>query len=145
MNTFCYEPPHAGWGSMLQRVSQYIGGGQDEIKKYSYEKVWSKIIKSARRCKDPNMYYGAFVGYDDSPRRGNKGKIITGGTPQLFETYLKSLIEISERQNKEYIFLTAWNEWGEGAHLEPSKEDEFSYLEAYRNAINMVKGTSSEC
>jgi len=26
-----------------------------------------------------------------------------------------------DEQGKEYILLTAWNEWGEGATLEPSK------------------------
>ena len=57
-------------------------------------------------------------------------------TPEKFERYLKELVEISEQQNREYIFLTAWNEWGEGAYLEPDEENKYAYLEAIQNIVN---------
>ena len=39
-------------------------------------------------------------------------------------------------QGKEYIFLTAWNEWGEGAYLEPDIENGTAYLDAIRDIVN---------
>ena len=42
-------------------------------------------------------------------------------------------------QNKELTFLMAWNEWGEGAYLEPDKCTEFQYLEALKRAIDSAK------
>ena len=136
---FRYEPLFSGWGSLGDRIKRFLFRKkvQTNIKRFSYEKVWKNIITSARKCKDPNMYYGAFVGYDDSPRRGNKGKAVIGATPQLFGEKLSELISVCRRQNKKYIFLTAWNEWGEGAHLEPDEKDKYAYLNAYREAVSM--------
>lgn len=134
---FRYEPLYSGWGRLIDRFLRIINKNkeQKDIALYDYDKVWRNIIKNARRCKDDKMYYGAFVSYDDSPRRGNKGKAIIGFSPEKFANYLGEIINICKKQGKKYIFLTAWNEWGEGAHLEPDNEFQYSYLEAYKCAI----------
>lgn len=134
---FTYEPLYSGWGNFSDRLKRLLKleKASDHIKLYDYETVWKKIIANAKHCHDSNQYYGAFVGYDDSPRRGNRGKAIINASPELFEKYLQRLVRITRVQRKEFIFLTAWNEWGEGAHLEPDSNDGFKYLNAYKNAI----------
>lgn len=133
---FTYEPLYSGWGSFSDRVLRLLGKKTEQkyVKKYDYDKVWKSIIKNAKYCHDKNRYYGAFVNYDDTPRRGKKGKVVLGGTPKKFEKYLNELIKVCEKQRKEYIFLTAWNEWGEGAVLEADKDNEYAYLRAYKRA-----------
>ena len=133
---FRYEPLYSGWGRFFDRVSRIINRNkvQKEVLKYSYDRVWKQIIKSAKWCLDKNMYYGAFVNYDDTPRRGNKGKVILGATPDKFSYYLKELVSICTKQNKDYIFLTAWNEWGEGAYMEPDTINGREYLDAFMRA-----------
>ena len=74
------------------------------------------------------------MNYDDTPRRGNKGKVILDSSPEKFCHYLGSLLSICSTQGKEYLFLTAWNEWGEGAYLEPDSQYGFAYLEAFKRA-----------
>ena len=76
------------------------------------------------------------MNYDDTPRRGKRGKIIKDATADKFQKYLSTLVEICEYQNKEYIFLTAWNEWGEGAYLEPDEKNKMTFLKAIQNIEN---------
>lgn len=134
---FRYEPLYSGWGTYIDRFMRLINKNKEQtaVSKYSYDTVWSRIIKNAKRCNDINTYYGAFVSYDDTPRRGNKGKVILDSSPYKFNKYLSELIDICNYQGKEYIFLTAWNEWGEGAYLEPDVVEGFNYLDAFKNAV----------
>ena len=105
---------------------------------YDYDKIYKKIIKNAKKNTDKNCYFSGFVSYDDTPRRGVNGKIVQGSTPEKFEIYIKKLIKISKNQGKDYLFITAWNEWGEGAYLEPDSKYEYAYLESLKKAIESV-------
>lgn len=141
-HSYCYryQPQWSGWESMsfLKRVyRKLLKYFKVDIRKpiniIDYDKVWKKIINEANRCKSTTMFHGAFVGYDDSPRRGkNRSIIIIGQSPEKFDRYLKELLSISNKQNKEYVFLTAWNEWGEGAYLEPDDVNGYAYLNAIK-------------
>ena len=59
---------------------------------------------------------------------GGRARIIRGDPPEKFERYLRE-------QGKEYAFVTAWNEWGEGAYLEPDEWHGYAWLEAVRQAV----------
>lgn len=133
---YIYEPVTSGWNGLCARCIDRARRelGIKEIKKYSYDRIWRRIIRRAERNKEPSAVYGAFVDYDDSPRRGVNGRVVTGGTPDKFERYMERLLQISRNQGKEYLFLTAWNEWGEGAYLEPDERWGYGYLEAFRRA-----------
>lgn len=76
--------------------------------------------------------------WDNTARKINKGVILDGATPELYKKWLKDIIE--ETQNNEslddnIIFINAWNEWAEGAYLEPDLKWKYGYLEATRDAI----------
>lgn len=143
--TFTYEPPYSGWGTTVTRALSKIEKifGKSDLQIYEYDKVWKKIIENAKKSANSNVMSGAFVEYDDTPRRGKKGKVVTGATPQKFEKYMAELLRISSRQNKDFIFLTAWNEWGEGAYLEPDTENGYAYLEALKRAVESVNAENA--
>ena len=137
---FDYEPCTHGWlgKNKIQRAYHKI---KDQsrlklgmLKKYKYSDVWNEIIKDVSDNK--NYLPGAFVRYDDTPRRGKNSSIVIGENPNDFEHFMKQLLVISNKKDKEYIFLTAWNEWGEGAYLEPDEENKYQYLEALKRAID---------
>lgn len=103
---------------------------------YDYDRTWSRLLNSVRHSNNPMVIHGGFVGYDDSPRRGNgRATIIKGQTPEKFGQYMSELYDICVKQEKPYIFLTAWNEWGEGAYLEPDTVDGMSYLNVIKNLV----------
>lgn len=97
-----------------------------------YDEVWEAIL-SYCDYRDKAIY-GGFVGFDDSPRQGKNGRIIENASPERFRVYLAELIAKNIAHNNELIFLNAWNEWGEGTHLEPDEKYGYGFLEAVRYA-----------
>lgn len=62
--------------------------------------------------------------------------IIRGATPEKFYWYLTRLLMSSRRDKSEdYLVINAWNEWSEGAYLEPDKVNGYGYLEAIQRAV----------
>ncbi len=136
---YFYEPHHIAWESFsfFPRFYNFIKRKfrvQDGLNIYDFDTSWDRLLRFARGNKEKTLYYGAFIGYDDTPRRGKQGKIVAGSTPEKFQKYLKSMLVICDSQNKDFLFFTAWNEWGEGAYLEPDSIDGLKYLEALKNA-----------
>lgn len=79
-------------------------------------------------------YRTIFVDYDDTPRRGKRGVVTFGSTPNRFRYYLEKNIIQTEKEENEFLFINAWNEWGEGNYLEPDTVHGYAYLEAIRKA-----------
>lgn len=111
------------------KIKEYVAKRKKCIGFYDYDRCWKNILFDAEKSRH-DTYLCGFVQYDDSPRRGNKARIILNESPAKFEKYMKKLMNISKKQNKEFVFLMAWNEWGEGSYLEPDEKDKYSYLEA---------------
>lgn len=100
--------------------------------KYNYDRINKNAIKIPHK---KNEFRGICVGYDDSPRQKLRAKIVDGVTPEKFEKYLYQIIIKSKEEGNEFIFINAWNEWGEGAYLEPDKKYRYQFLEAVRQAL----------
>lgn len=95
------------------------------------------IVKySLSRKTRSNTYPGVFTDWDNTARRGKDAIYYKGSTPEKFKYYLEKRIEKNKQEyGKEFLFINAWNEWGEGAHLEPDEKYKYQYLEALRDTI----------
>ncbi|MEY2420177.1 MAG: hypothetical protein QOI95_244 [Acidimicrobiaceae bacterium] len=73
-----------------------------------------------------------FPGWDNSPRRADHpATIVENNTPEKYERWLRGTIARDEQQGLEpIVFINAWNEWAEGAHLEPDARFGRGFLEA---------------
>ena len=85
-------------------------------------------------------YLSAMPGWDNTPRRGDRGYAIVESSPAAFTRYFRRVVNLTlqreELRKQGFIFLNAWNEWGEGAHLEPDEKHGYANLEAIRNVLN---------
>lgn len=105
--------------------------------KVEYDDVW-KALLSFQSVKKNALYEG-FVGYDDTPRRGEGGIMVDHASPEKFKQYFSELIAKNIANGNELIFLNAWNEWGEGMHLEPDEKYGYQFLEAVAYAKEHYK------
>lgn len=112
---------------------------QNSIRKIEREKVidnniiWEKILNYQP---NHNTFLCGFPGYDDTPRRGEGGCVVSEIAPKQFEDYMTELIIRARDAESEFIFINAWNEWGEGMYLEPDTVNENKLLLAVKNAKN---------
>jgi GT2 family glycosyltransferase/2-polyprenyl-3-methyl-5-hydroxy-6-metoxy-1,4-benzoquinol methylase len=76
-------------------------------------------------------------GWDNTPRRQDNSFILENPTPGVFQAWLEAAIAETKRDfqgDERIVFINAWNEWGEGAYLEPDKRFGHAFLQAVRNA-----------
>lgn len=83
------------------------------------------------------FFRGATPGWDNTARRGSTATIYHDAAPSSFERWLFGLVERARLQEAEdrIIFVNAWNEWAEGAYLEPDVHHGYANLEACRRAL----------
>jgi Glycosyltransferase WbsX len=100
---------------------------------YDYASLWKATIE---RPLPRRTYPGAFVDWDNSPRRGlERSLIMRNFDPRMFEAGIRAQIAKAQRANAEFLFVNAWNEWAEGAYLEPDEGRGLFFLETLRAAL----------
>lgn len=98
----------------------------------NYDEIWCNLLKKDLKN---NTYAGAFVDWDNSPRKGIKSLIVKNSNPEKFYKYFDLLHKKCQKNNVPYIFINAWNEWAEGTYLEPDSKHQYSYLEAIKEIM----------
>lgn len=127
---------NAGFSTLVSKVEKKLGEKNTRQSKVGlsvrdYDKDWNMILDYP--VTDKKMIAGAFVDWDNTPRNKN-GLCYTGATPEKFETYMTQLVKkVDQEYENKYIFINAWNEWAEGAYLEPDEKNGYGYLEAIKN------------
>ena len=78
------------------------------------------------------------IGWDTNPRYKALKSLVTGGTPELFERYLRRATEFvdTHKLSPPLVTVNSWNEWSEGSYLEPDTTHGLGYLEAVQNAVS---------
>jgi glycosyltransferase involved in cell wall biosynthesis len=81
----------------------------------------------------------ACPGWDNDARREGQGMVVHGATPAVFESWLRALIDqacVTPFFGQPIVCINAWNEWAEGAYLEPDMHFGSAFLNAAGRAIS---------
>ncbi len=76
--------------------------------------------------------------WDNDARREGRGMTLHGSTPDRYGQWLDGAIEYANEnpfEDHPMVFINAWNEWAEGAYIEPDVHYGHAYLNATRRAV----------
>ena len=126
---FCEK--NFGWD--LRRHGQVLIQRINNSSRPNYDETWQNIL--SREPHSEKSVPCAFVDWDNSPRYRDRAKVYLGASPEKFGLYFsKQIKRTKEVYKKDFMFLFAWNEWGEGGYLEPDETNGYGYLESvYRS------------
>jgi lipopolysaccharide biosynthesis protein len=109
---------------------RYRGGVVD------YQKVIAQALR--KPVADYRWYRGVMPSWDNTARRQDTSHIFVHSSPRDYEFWLREVVDQLQAQPSEhrFVFINAWNEWGEGCHLEPDIKYGRAWLEATRAALS---------
>lgn len=145
------HPAEFGMDAGVERVlHDWTGGGAAEIKAtlrpyapvngsvLSYDDVAS-FYEAQTGTKDFTYFRSLVPIWDNTARYGSEAYVVHGSTPARFQKWLENAIRYSERNlpaDRQLVLVNAWNEWAEGAHLEPDTRYGYAYLNAVGRALS---------
>ncbi len=109
------------------------------IDKYDYKKIIENFYTPSDKRED--VYPQLLAGWDRSPRSGRNAIIYYNNTPDIFEKAAKLAYECVSDKAPEHriVFLNSWNEWGEGAYMEPDLKYGHGKLKALKSVLRALK------
>jgi O-antigen biosynthesis protein len=105
---------------------------------------WSIFPARSERYapRDYPLFRAVCPGWDSTPRLKNRGTVFVNNTPAGYRRWLENAIrdtlEHVREPSQRLVFVNAWNEWAEGAHLEPDGASGYAYLQATRDALEQA-------
>lgn len=106
---------------------------------------WEIFVDRSRNYQSPSykLFRSVCPSWDNTARRKNNGIVFLNSSPRGYQEWLLNAITETRARvsglDEQIVFVNAWNEWAEGAHLEPDERYGNAYLEATRLA--MLRGS----
>lgn len=120
---------------MISEVHQFepMGGSvllYDEVAK------WYQAMAPGRD--GGSLYRSIIPGFDNTARYGPEAFLVHESSPQTFQQWLSTLVSDSKQhlnESERFVIVNAWNEWAEGAYLEPDLRNGWAYLNSVGRAL----------
>lgn len=130
---------HSHWVRAV--IGKSVGklGGATGPKRISYSTAIEPMLPDLSRFNFP-AYNCVISNWDNTPRSGRRGLVLTGSSPELFRSALDlAFSNLVSRPpgngTADYVFLKSWNEWAEGNYVEPDQVNGRRFLESIAAAI----------
>lgn len=110
---------------------------------YHYGRMAAEALRVARST--PRVWPTVTLGWDNTARRGSEATVTVEYGLDRYRDWLRSAIHAVREDrtlapDEQFVFVNAWNEWAEGAYLEPDVVHGFGALQATRDALADVEG-----
>jgi glycosyltransferase involved in cell wall biosynthesis/tetratricopeptide (TPR) repeat protein len=136
-------PPHAvhekypetTYHERLQRLPGLVERFNGSV--FNYEVFADAFI---HRPREPyRLYRGCFLAWDNTARRGKAAHVFHNFSVEKYVDWLSTSGARTAREGDNALaFVNAWNEWAEGAVLEPDATFGHALLEATRRAKSLI-------
>ena len=140
-----------GMDAASERVlNDWTGGGVPELKGslQVYRPIegsvldYSKVVayyKDQVLDRSVPLFRSLVPTWDNTPRYGSGAFLLHRFDTRHFQDWLEFLIADAEQHltaDCRFVIVNAWNEWAEGAHLEPDRYFGYGYLNAIGRALS---------
>jgi hypothetical protein len=141
------EPRQFGFDSAVQFPPHGVTAGEENDKVADLAEGYSGKIydirsvvrdQLVREAPTYKRFPGVMTSWDNTSRKKKAGNIFLNSSPDNYEIWLRGAIDQARHRlpkGEKIVFINAWNEWAEGAHLEPDRKYGRAYLEATRRAL----------
>lgn len=142
-----FDPEAIGFDAAVEFAPNNMGTPDITQKRPKYSGFagriydWPELVSRSHAYapSDHRVFRGVNPSWDNTPRRGANAGILAGSTPGRFTRWttnaIRETMRTREADDDGLIFVNAWNEWGEGAHLEPDQAYGYAWLESVRVAL----------
>ncbi len=130
-------PPHklVGDADLINADLQYLDH-ECSAQVYAYDDIAAASIRTP--AAEFPLIKTVIPGWDNDARRQGGGLVIHGATPMKYQAWLERLVERAQSQRffgTALVCVNAWNEWAEGAYLEPDVHFGAAFLNATGRAV----------
>ncbi|MFT3929004.1 MAG: glycoside hydrolase family 99-like domain-containing protein [Spongiibacteraceae bacterium] len=111
---------------------------------------WKIFVERSRFYSSPDytLFRSVCPSWDNTARRPNGGAVFHNSSPELYEEWLsnacRDTVERFTNPSNRLVFVNAWNEWAEGAHLEPDQKYGHAWLQATSKALQSTRQDSHQ-
>lgn len=126
-------PPNQG--DKVKNIDAIILNPKYEGRIFDYEAMSSSFC--SRSKVDYLRFKSVMPSWDNEARKPGKGYSFVGSTPKIYGKWLDSACKetMENKPEERLIFINAWNEWAEGAHLEPCRRYGYAFLDKTREVL----------
>jgi hypothetical protein len=134
-------PPHnSGLDAPRITVKFYESQCKSEAVKYN-DMLFNALANTPSEF---TFFSGVCPAWDNEARRPGRGLSFVGSTPYKYGYWLKASCELAMEAadpTERIVFINAWNEWTEGAHLEPDRHYGLAYLAETRRVVRALSAS----
>lgn len=134
----CEFPPH---GIQVSKSNIPVAGLDPGFSGFIYDYAEVAHNYAARPSPSYRRFRGVMPSWDNTARTTRRAHLAINSSPEAYKTWLETAVNRTRADaegDERLVFINAWNEWGEGCHLEPDRRYGMAWLEATRAAIRSI-------